>query len=149
MTSVDTHALFKTLRVMVVDDLPSARRVIRRMLGRLGCESVVEAPDGRAALAMLSEDPNPVGLVICDNSMKDMGGVELVKAMKGDPLLRSVPFVMLSSYNEQQKVQEAAHAGALLYLQKPLNIQMLGEKLATVLEGQRMLRDLEEGLGDD
>lgn len=124
--SVDT-----TMRVLIVDDYDSMLKVLRGLLRQLNFVNVDEASDGVQALAMLRQER--YGLVISDWNMEPMDGIELLRAVRADPALKDLPFVMVTAETKAENVVAARQAGVSNYIVKPFNAATLRSKLATVL----------------
>ena len=120
-----------TLKILVVDDMATARKIIKNILGQLGYWNVEEAGDGRQALDRLRHQS--FDLVISDWGMPKMTGVDLVQSMRQDPRLRATPFLMVTPEAEQVKVLEAIKAGVNGYIVSPVTIEMLREKINALL----------------
>ncbi len=123
---------FETLKVLVVDDITSARRVVVRVLTQLGVKHTVEARGGSEALALLRGDQ--FHLIISDWQMPDLSGVDLLRAVRSDPGLSAIPFIMLTSESERERVREAAVAGVNDYIVKPISLQTLSEKIRALCD---------------
>lgn len=115
------------MRILIVDDLATMRRIIRNTLKQLGFLNIEEAEDGQLALAKLHQ--GPFSFVISDWNMPNMSGIDLVKAIRQDPALKTIPFVMLTAQAEQKHVAEAMQAGATTYMVKPFTAEALKEKI--------------------
>jgi two-component system chemotaxis response regulator CheY len=118
------------MQVMVVDDQRAVRNLVRASLSELGCKQVVECADGREALESLRRQP--VHLVISDMTMPVMDGLALLRAMRVEPNLVGVGFIMLTSRGEVQLVKEAIAAGVNNYLVKPFTMATLRRKIEAV-----------------
>lgn len=103
--------------VLVVDDVPMVRAVVRAVLSQIGVREVHEAPDGAAALAMLNE--RSYGLVISDWDMLPMTGLDLLRHLRDDPRLRETPFVMMTTKERAHVLTAASRAGVNACLIKP------------------------------
>ncbi|MDQ7759447.1 response regulator [Xanthomonas sontii] len=119
------------MKILVVDDYRTMRRVIRMLLGQLGYDDVVEAADGEAALAAMRAEK--IGLVISDWNMAPMTGLELLRAVRSDAQLKGTPFLMTVTEGRSDKVIEIREAGVSGYIVKPFNADMLKEKIASAL----------------
>lgn len=115
------------MRALVVDDSKSMRIIIGRLLKPLGFE-IAEAGDGREALARLNAGEN-VDLMLVDWNMPVMNGYELVRAVRANALLASVPIMMVTTESSMESMQKALAAGANEYLMKPFTPEMLQQKL--------------------
>jgi two-component system chemotaxis response regulator CheY len=120
----------KTLSVLVVDDYATMRRIIRNLLQQLGYTDVDEAADGEQALAKLRD--KDFGLVISDWNMEPMTGLDLLKAVRADPRLKALPFIMVTAESKTENVVAAKQAGVSNYIVKPFNAEILKQKLLAV-----------------
>jgi two-component system, chemotaxis family, chemotaxis protein CheY len=118
------------MSVMVVDDQRSMRALVKDSLSQLGIRLITEAEDGIEALSMLKL--NPVHLVLSDLNMPKMDGLGLLKAMRSDPALSKIGFIMLTSRGEVELVRQAVALGVNNYLTKPFTIMLLRKKIETV-----------------
>ncbi len=123
----------KKMPILIVDDYKTMLRIIRNLLRQLEFTNVDEATDGSAALAKLRE--KPYGLVISDWNMQPMTGLELLKAVRADPKLKDVPFIMITAESKTENVIAAKEAGVNNYIVKPFNAETLHKKIAMVLGG--------------
>lgn len=123
---VDTN-----MKVLIVDDYKTMLRIVRNILRQLNFSNVDEAMDGSEALEMLrSED---YGLVISDWNMEPMTGIELLREVRSDDRLKSLPFIMVTAESKTDNVRIAAEAGVSNYIVKPFNAETLKSKLTSVL----------------
>jgi two-component system chemotaxis response regulator CheY len=118
------------MQVMVVDDQRAMRNLVRSSLNELGCGQVTECADGREALETLRRQP--AHLVISDMNMPVMDGLALLRAMRAEPNLIGVGFIMLTSRGEAELVREAIAAGVNNYLVKPFTMATLRRKIEAV-----------------
>ncbi len=123
----------KKMPILIVDDYKTMLRIIRNLLRQLEFTNVDEATDGSAALAKLRE--KPYGLVISDWNMQPMTGLELLKAVRADPKLKDIPFIMITAESKTENVIAAKQAGVNNYIVKPFNAETLHKKIAMVLGG--------------
>jgi signal transduction histidine kinase len=126
-------------RLLVVDDDPSNRDLLRRRLERLGCRVAV-AEHGRQALEMLAA--SPFDLVLLDILMPDMDGYETLGRLKSDPALQHIPVIVLSALGDLASAVRCIELGAEDYLPKPIDRLLLRARVETCLEKKR-LRDQE------
>ncbi|WP_254458000.1 response regulator [Xanthomonas sacchari] len=119
------------MKILVVDDYRTMRRLIRMLLGQLGYDDVVEAADGEAALAAMRAEK--IGLVISDLNLQPMTGLALLQVVRSDAVLSCTPFLMVVAEARSDKVIAIREAGVSGYIVKPFNADMLKEKLARVL----------------
>ncbi|VAW34582.1 Chemotaxis regulator - transmits chemoreceptor signals to flagellar motor components CheY [hydrothermal vent metagenome] len=121
------------MRILVVDDFPTMRRIMRNLLKELGCSNVDEAEDGSMALEKLKSDK--FEFVITDWNMPKMTGIELLKAIRSDPALKALPVLMVTAEALQDNVVEAVQAGVSNYIVKPFTAAALKEKLDLIFPG--------------
>ena len=119
------------MNVLVVDDYKTMVRIIVNLLTQLGFTNIDDAADGQAALAKLKS--KPYGLCISDWNMEPMTGYELIKAVRADPDLKSLKFIMVTAETKTENVIAAKQAGVNNYIVKPFNAATLKQKLTTVL----------------
>lgn len=122
----------KHIRILIVDDFPTMRRITRNLLGDLGFKHVDEAGDGAAALALLRD--GGFDLLITDWSMPGMPGIDLLKAVRADPKLEALPVLMIAAESKRAQVEEAAQAGVDGYVVKPFTARTLEERLQRLFE---------------
>ncbi|MFI5255549.1 MAG: adenylate/guanylate cyclase domain-containing protein [Candidatus Limnocylindrales bacterium] len=129
-------------RILVVDDTKLNRSILARALENQGHE-VVEAEDGRQAMAMLEKDDAAgVDVVLLDLEMPEMDGYETLRRIKAADALRHLPVIVISAVDELDSVVRCIEMGAADYLPKPFNAAILHARLSTSLAAKR-LRDLE------
>jgi two-component system chemotaxis response regulator CheY len=119
------------MKVLVVDDYATMRRIVRNLLGQIGFTDVEEAEHGQMALGMLKA--KDYGLVISDWNMEPMSGYELLKEVRADERLKPVPFIMVTAESKTENVIAAKKAGVNNYIVKPFNAQTLQMKINSVL----------------
>jgi two-component system chemotaxis response regulator CheY len=124
-------AVDKTMNVLVVDDYKTMIRIVRGLLEQLGFKNVDDATDGPGALEKLRQ--KDYGLILSDWNMAPMTGYDLLKAVRGEPRTKSVPFVMVTAEAKTENVVLARQAGVSNYIIKPFNLAVLRQKLSTVL----------------
>ncbi len=121
--------------ILVVDDSEVIRESVRKELLAIGYKAIIEADDGKKALALLegaSNTSSPVGLVISDWNMPNMTGLEFLKKIRATPKWVNLPFVMLTSASQISEVVDAISAGVSTYVVKPLDGKTIKTKLAGV-----------------
>jgi two-component system chemotaxis response regulator CheY len=116
------------MKIMLVDDSNTMRRIQRNQLGSLGMTDVVEASNGEEALDVLAGNM-PVDLVLLDWNMPVMDGLTFLKRVRSDSAYNGVKIFMCTSESEKPKVVEALKAGANNYIIKPFTPETLSEKL--------------------
>src|SRR5208337_3322196 len=97
------------LKVLIVDDLPIIRQILRTLIEEIGFEHIEEAGDGFDALKILRKN-NDFGLVLSDWSMPVMDGGELLRHIRGDQNLKDLPFMLITAKVEKDKIIEAIKA---------------------------------------
>ncbi|WP_038055142.1 response regulator [Thermodesulfobacterium hydrogeniphilum] len=126
-------ALDPNLRILVVDDFATMRKIIKNILTQLGFKNIIEADDGTTALEVLKKEK--VDLIISDWNMPKMNGLELLKAVRNDPNLKDIVFIMVTAEAQKDNVIEAIRHGVNQYIVKPFTPETLKEKLEKVLGG--------------
>jgi two-component system chemotaxis response regulator CheY len=119
--------------MLVVDDSPVTRKMVRRALGLCGLDvaDVYEAGDGAEALEQLAQ--HHIDLVLADINMPVMNGIELVERMSKDPELSSVPVVIVATPMSQDRVEHVLDKGARAYLAKPFRPEALRDVVNQIL----------------
>ena len=121
-----------SMKVLVVDDFSTMRRIIKNILKQIGVEIVVEAEEGSQALEMLKQ--GGFGFIITDWNMPVMDGMVLMKKVRSDPDLKDLPILMVTAESEKEKVVEAIQAGVNNYIVKPFTAEVLKEKMDKIFE---------------
>jgi two-component system chemotaxis response regulator CheY len=126
--------LDKNMKILVVDDFSTMRRIVRNLLVELGFSSplIQEADDGDNALAMLRS--MPFDLVVTDWNMPNMSGIDLLRAIRAEPSIKALPVLMVTAENNRDQIIAAAQAGVNGYVVKPFSAATLEEKLARIFE---------------
>lgn len=120
------------MKLLVVDDSSTMRRIIKNTLSRLGYEDVLEGEDGLQGWNVLDSNPD-MGMLITDWNMPEMNGLELVKKVRADARFADLPIIMVTTEGGKAEVITALKAGVNNYIVKPFTPQVLKEKLAAVL----------------
>jgi two-component system chemotaxis response regulator CheY len=120
-----------SMKVLVVDDYATMRRIIRNLLTQIGFTDVDEAADGASALSKLREAK--FGLVISDWNMEPMTGLQLLKEVRADKMLKDTPFIMVTAESKTENVVAAKQAGVNNYIVKPFNAETLKSKIQSVI----------------
>ncbi|HPF45676.1 MAG: response regulator [Emcibacteraceae bacterium] len=124
-------AVDMSLSILIVDDYKTMLRIIRNLLKQLGFHNVDEATDGAEALNKLRG--KSYDLVISDWNMEPMTGYELLKEVRSDDMLKTLPFIMVTAESKTDNVIAAKKAGVNNYIVKPFNAATLKSKLISVL----------------
>ncbi len=122
----------KQLKLLVVDDSSTMRRIIKNTLQRLGYEDIFEAENGVEAWDILDKNSD-MGVLITDWNMPEMNGLELVKKTRADSRFVDIPIIMITTEGGKVEVITAIKAGVNNYIVKPFTPQVLKEKLEVVL----------------
>ena len=118
------------MRILVVYDFATTRRIIKGTLKQLGLTNVAEADDGSSALEELKKEK--ADLILCDCNMPNMNGLELLKAVRSDEKLKDTPFIMLPSEEKREEVIEMVKSGVNDYLVKPFAPDTLKNRIEKV-----------------
>ncbi|WP_322994673.1 chemotaxis response regulator CheY [Castellaniella sp.] len=122
----------KTLKILVVDDFPTMRRIIKNLLKDLGYENVDEAEDGAQGLEKLRN--GGFEFVVSDWNMPNMDGLTMLQNIRADPSLSNLPVLMVTAEAKKENIIAAAQAGASGYVVKPFTAATLEEKLNKIFE---------------
>ncbi|HLU15772.1 MAG TPA: chemotaxis response regulator CheY [Burkholderiaceae bacterium] len=122
----------KAIKILVVDDFPTMRRIIRNLLKDLGFENVDEAEDGVQGLEKLRN--GNFDLVVSDWNMPNMDGLVMLQTIRADPQLAKLPVLMVTAEAKKENIIAAAKAGANGYVVKPFTAATLEEKLNKIFE---------------
>ncbi len=122
----------KGMKVLIVDDFSTMRRIVRNVLSQLGFSNLDEAEDGRAALDKLKN--GSYQLVVSDWNMPKMMGIDLLKAVRADAALKTTPFLMVTAESQKENVIEAVQAGVSNYIVKPFTAETMEQKLAVIFK---------------
>lgn len=115
------------MKILVVDDFSTMRRIIKNLLKQLGYSNVDEAEDGALALARLKSEK--YDFVVSDWNMPNMTGLELLQAVRADASLKEIKFLMVTAEALQENVVAAVQAGVNNYIVKPFTAETLKEKI--------------------
>ena len=119
------------LKVLIVDDQYSVRQMTRLALEEIGVRHIHESENGKAAFETASVQP--LDLIISDFNMPEMDGLDLLRAVRGNPAVRKLPFILLTGRGDRELVVKAAQAGVNNYLIKPFTSAVLREKIEQVI----------------
>lgn len=121
-----------TLKLLVVDDSSTMRRIIKNTLQRLGYDDILEAENGLEAWGIL-DGTGGINVLITDWNMPEMNGLNLVKKVRADERYKDIPIIMVTTEGGKAEVITALKAGVNNYIVKPFTPQVLKEKLEVVL----------------
>ena len=122
----------KNMRILIVDDFSTMRRIIKNLLNDLGYTNTAEAEDGNSALTALSQ--GSFEFVVTDWNMPGMTGIELLKAIRADERFKTLPVLMVTAEAKREQIIEAAQNGVNGCIIKPFTAQTLEEKLGKIFE---------------
>lgn len=122
----------KNIRILIVDDFSTMRRIVKNLLADLGFTNTAEAEDGSGALNLLRAEP--FDFVVTDWNMPVMTGIELLKAIRADDKLKALPVLMVTAEAKREQIVEAAQHGVNGYIIKPFTAQTLEEKLGKIFD---------------
>ena len=128
----EEHPLNKNMRILIVDDFSTMRRIVRNLLKELGFTNVDEAEDGQIALQKLNS--LPFDFVVTDWNMPNMDGLTLLQNIRATPSLKHLPVLMITAEAKKENIIAAAQAGASGYIVKPFTAATLSEKLEKIFE---------------
>lgn len=120
------------MKILIVDDFSTMRRIIKNLLRDLGYNNTAEADDGKTALPVLQS--GAFDFVITDWNMPGMSGLDLLKAVRADSKLASLPVLMVTAESKRDQIIEAAQAGVNGYIVKPFTAATLKEKIDKIYE---------------
>ena len=122
----------KRMKILVVDDFSTMRRIIKNLLKDLGFSNIQEADDGSTALPMLQQ--GDFDFVVTDWNMPGMQGIDLLRAIRADDKLKHLPVLMVTAEAKKEQIVAAAQAGVNGYVVKPFTAATLKEKLDKIIE---------------
>lgn len=120
------------MKILVVDDFSTMRRIIKNLLKDLGFSNIQEADDGSTALPMLQQ--GDFDFVVTDWNMPGMQGIDLLRAIRADAKLKHLPVLMVTAEAKKEQIVAAAQAGVNGYVVKPFTAATLKEKLEKIFE---------------
>ncbi|NBA95789.1 chemotaxis protein CheY [Pseudomonas sp. R5(2019)] len=122
----------KNMKILIVDDFSTMRRIIKNLLRDLGFTNTHEADDGNTALPMLNS--GSFDFLVTDWNMPGMSGLDLLKAVRADARLSHLPVLMVTAEAKREQIIQAAQAGVNGYVVKPFTAQALKEKIEKIFE---------------
>jgi len=124
--------LKKDIKILVVDDFSTMRRIIKNLLRDLGMTNVQEADDGQTALPILKQ--GGIEFLVTDWNMPGMTGIDLLKEVRADPNLAHIPVLMVTAEAKKEQIIAAAQAGVNGYVVKPFTAAVLKAKIDKIFE---------------
>jgi two-component system chemotaxis response regulator CheY len=121
-----------SIKILIVDDFATMRRILKNILKQLGFKNLVEADDGTSAWDVL--EGQKIDLIISDWNMPKMTGLELLKKVRASDNLKKTPFLMVTAEAQKQNVIEAVQAGVSNYVVKPFTAEAISDKLEKILK---------------
>ena len=116
-----------SMKVLIVDDMSTMRRIIKNIFKQLGFTNMDEAENGQQALEKLRAQP--FGFVVSDWNMPVMSGIDLLRSIRADTALKDLPVLMVTAEAQKEQVMEAVQAGVSNYIVKPFTAETLQEKI--------------------
>ncbi|HSA86660.1 MAG TPA: chemotaxis response regulator CheY [Nitrospira sp.] len=120
------------MKILVVDDMVTMRRIVKNILKQLGFANVDEAENGQEALQKLRADT--YGFVVSDWNMPVMTGIDMLRAIRADEKLKTTPVLMVTAEAQQSNLIEAVQAGVSNYIVKPFTAETLQEKISKIFK---------------
>lgn len=115
------------MRVLVVDDFSTMRRIIKNILRQIGFTNIVEADDGTTAWDVLNKDK--IEFIISDWNMPQMTGIELLRKVRASEEFADLPFLMVTAEAQQENILEAVQAKVSNYIVKPFTAEVMKQKI--------------------
>lgn len=122
----------KSMRILIVDDFSTMRRIIKNLLRELGFNNTDEADDGTTALPMLKT--GKYDFLVTDWNMPGMQGIDLLRAVRADEKLKTLPVLMVTAESRRDQIVAAAEAGVNGYIVKPFTAETLAQKIEKIFE---------------
>jgi len=120
------------MKILIVDDFSTMRRIIKNLLRDLGFSNTLEADDGKTALPLLLS--GTFDFLVTDWNMPGMTGIELLRAVRADQKLNDLPVLMVTAEAKRDQIVEAAQAGVNGYVVKPFTAAALKEKIEKIFD---------------
>ena len=120
------------MKILVVDDMSTMRRIVKNIMKQLGFANVEEAENGQDALDKLRAET--FGFVISDWNMPVMTGIDLLRAIRADEKLKAIPVLMVTAEAQKENLIEAIQAGVSNYIVKPFSAEVVQEKMNKIFK---------------
>ncbi len=130
-------ALKADIKILVVDDMSTMRKIIKNMLGQIGFTNITEADDGATAWPMIEnaiKEGTPYEFIVSDWNMPQLSGLDLLKKVRATSGLEKLPFLMITAEAEQGNVVIAVKAGVSNFIVKPFSAAVLKEKIDKIFK---------------
>ena len=120
------------MKILVVDDMSTMRRIVKNILKQLGFNNLEEAENGQEALKKLKADTD--GFVVSDWNMPIMMGIDMLRAIRADEKLKTIPVLMVTAEAQKENLMEAVQAGVSNYVVKPFTAETMQEKINKIFK---------------
>jgi len=120
------------MKILVVDDMVTMRKIVKNILKQLGFNNIEEAENGQEGLQKLRG--GTFGFVVSDWNMPIMTGIDMLRAIRADEKLKTIPVLMVTAEAQQSNLIEAVQAGVSNYIVKPFTAETMQEKLAKIFK---------------
>jgi two-component system chemotaxis response regulator CheY len=120
------------MKILVVDDMSTMRRIVKNILKQLGFNNLEEAENGQEALTKLKADT--YGFVVSDWNMPVMMGIDMLRAIRADEKLKAIPVLMVTAEAQKENLMEAVQAGVSNYVVKPFTAETMQEKINKIFK---------------
>ncbi|HQY57518.1 MAG: chemotaxis response regulator CheY [Nitrospira sp.] len=120
------------MKILVVDDMSTMRRIVKNILKQLGFNNLEEAENGQEALTKLKADT--YGFVVSDWNMPVMMGIDMLRAIRADEKLKKIPVLMVTAEAQKENLMEAVQAGVSNYVVKPFTAETMQEKINKIFK---------------
>lgn len=121
-----------SIRVLIVDDMNTMRKIVAKTCRELGLTNLCEAADGALAWEVINNAKPSIGLIISDWNMPNCTGVDLLKRIRADKRFSNLPFVLVTAEAEKHQIAEAVKAGVSGYVVKPFTTELMRKQLEGV-----------------
>ena len=128
----DFNQVQRDITILVVDDQPLTRNMLKSILKGMGFATVLQADNGTSAMQKIRTEE--IDLIICDWNMPAVTGLDVLKMVRSAPQTAKIPFVMLTAEAYRENVTEAVKAGVDDYVAKPFTPEVLGQKIASAVD---------------
>lgn len=120
------------MKILVVDDMSTMRRIVKNILKQLGFNNLEEAENGQEALTKLKADT--YGFVVSDWNMPVMMGIDMLRAIRADESLKKIPVLMVTAETQKENLMEAVQAGVSNYVVKPFTAETMQDKINKIFK---------------
>ena len=120
------------MKILVVDDMSTMRRIVKNILKQLGFNNLEEAENGQEALTKLKADT--YGFVVSDWNMPVMMGIDMLRAIRADEKLKKIPVLMVTAEAQKENLMQAVQAGVSNYVVKPFTAETMQEKINKIFK---------------